>query len=380
MRKILNLLLLTSFLTACAGTGPTPTPLLPTLSATPLSTATVTETPAPTGTPLPTATATYPPDTTPPALPAAFKTSLLNPRDTPHTYVQEPCQYLQDKWSSQNSTPGTVLMVLMFHSIASGGITNANQTSESDFKALMQALHDNGFQAITMTQAADFLEHNAKIPERSVLLIADDRHARLYFDQYFHPYYEQWGWTVVNAWISADDYNGKLVLQDNIDLQNEGWVDHQAHGVIHNIPMGPGTSAAYATSELQGSIDFIQKNFGKAPIAIIWPGGGFTHDATLIARKLGYQLGFTTSPRGPVMFNWVPLDDTADPARPYWPQDGYVNDPLMVLPRYWDTDAIKHIPAVVQIGQDATAYAQANKADEVVYYNIVCAPKLGPLP
>ena len=52
----------------------------------------------------------------------------------------------------------------------------------------------------------------------------------------------------------------------------------------------------------------------------------------------------------------------------------------MVLPRYWDTDAIKHIPEVLQIGQEATAYAAENKASEMDYYDIVCASHYGPIP
>ena len=51
------------------------------------------------------------------------------------------CQYLRDKWSSDNSAPGTVLMPIMFHSI--GGETGGDRISEPDFHALMQALHES---------------------------------------------------------------------------------------------------------------------------------------------------------------------------------------------------------------------------------------------
>jgi hypothetical protein len=52
----------------------------------------------------------------------------------------------------------------------------------------------------------------------------------------------------------------------------------------------------------------------------------------------------------------------------------------MVLPRYWDTDAIKHIPEVLQVGQEAATYAAVNKATEMEYYDIVCASTYGPIP
>ena len=53
----------------------------------------------------------------------------------------------------------------------------------------------------------------------------------------------------------------------------------------------------------------MQKYFNKTPIAIIWPGGDFGVRPVQFARKFGYQLGFTINPRGPIMYNWVPLAD-----------------------------------------------------------------------
>ena len=72
-----------------------------------------TETPVPTETPIPTATIPR----TPPALPVTYQTSLLNVEDIPRTYVSDTCQYLQNKWNPNNSAPGTVVMVIMFHGI-----------------------------------------------------------------------------------------------------------------------------------------------------------------------------------------------------------------------------------------------------------------------
>jgi hypothetical protein len=311
---------------------------------------------------------------TPPALPGTFWTELLNPLDPPHTYIQDTCQYLRDKWSSANSTPGTVLMPIMFHSI--GGVTGGDRISEPGFHALMQALHDEGFQAITTAQAASFLENNARIPPLSVMLIVDDRRTLLYYDTFFRPYWEQYGWPLVNAWISLDDSITAENLPDHILLEAEGWVDHQAHGFQHFAILSDATDE-YLLQELQKPIDIFLENFHKKPIAFIWPGGNFTPRAAALARQLGYQLGFTINPRGPLMFNWVPLSDASRPSRI---PEGPVNDPLMVLPRYWDTDAIDHLAEVIQIGQAAAAYSGQNKATELEYYDIVCAPSLGAIP
>ena len=356
-----------SALVACSSNQPTPEAMATSLPSS-------TPSPFPTETSVPTATAIR----TPPALPAGFLSAELNPLDTPHTYIPDTCQYLKDKWTSSNSTPGTVLMPIMFHSIAKEGETNANQVSLKDFDILMNDLHSQDFQAITMQQASDFLNHNAKIPTRSVLLIVDDRHYAQYFNEFFRQYHEDWGWPVVNAFISHPD-TLQVVWDENAALEQEGWVDHQAHGVIHNIPINPGSSDEYILGELRGSITALQQHFGKTPIAFIWPGGGFTPHAAELAGQEGYQLGFTTNPRGPVMFDWIPLANQADPNRPYYMPEGDVNNPLMVVPRYWDTDADLHIDAVRRVGQQANQFADASKATELEYYDIVCSGKFGPI-
>lgn len=335
------------------------------------------ESPAATSTPA--ATAVVP--QTPPALPPVFTTSTLDPLDTPHTYIQDSCQYLHDQWSSANSTPGTIVMVVMFHSIEKGEatVTDPKNISGSDFKKLMNGLHEMGFQAIATAQLADFLDHNSRIPQRSVVLIQDDRHAAANFVDWFRPYWDQWQWPVVNAWISALG-GGDPVLAENVALEQQGWVDHEAHGVVHNIPMSDGSTDEYLTSELEGSITNIQTYFKKTPIAIIWPGGGFGVRPVQYARKFGYRLGFTVNPRGPIMYNWVPLADQADPRRPLYLPEGPVGDPRMVLPRYWPQQVLADLDAIRLIGDQAAAYAEQNKSTELQYYDIMCAPTLGPIP
>ncbi len=335
--------------------------------------------------PTPTARATAVPKPTvpltPPGLPSVFTTSALNPLDTPHTYIQDECQYLKDKWTSTNAAPGSVVMVVMFHTIekATGTVTDPKNIGGSDFKKLMNGLHDMGFQAIDTLQLANFLDNNAYIPQRSVVLIQDDRHSASNFTDWFLPYWQSWHWPVVTGWISALG-GSDPVLAENVALSQQGWVDYEAHGVIHNIPMSDSSTDAFITGELEGSITNIQTYFHKTPIAIIWPGGGFGLRPVQFARKFGYRLGFTINPRGPIMFDWVPLADKVDPARPLDIPEGPVSDPRMVLPRYWPSQVLPNLDLVRTIGDQAAAYAQQNKATELQYYDIVCAPKDGPIP
>ena len=337
-----------------------------------------TETPVPSATP-PLAATAAPTSGTPPTLPATFVASQLNPFDTPHTYIEDTCQYLKDKWSLTNAAPGTIVMTIMFHGITQEKATRVHDISKQDFKQLMNDLKEQGFEAINATQLADFLDHNAKIPPRSVVLIVDDRHRAESFNEHFRPYHEQWGWQVVNGWISAFGAQDAF-LPENVALAKEGWVDYQSHGFIHNENMTDSSTDEFLTQELQGSKENLQTQFGKTPVAIIWPGGNFGIRPVQFARKFGYRIGFTINPRGPVMYNWVPLADAHDPARPIYLAEGQVNDPRMMLPRYWPYQVQANLDLVRTIGKDAAAYAEQNKAAELEYYDIMCAPDYGAIP
>ena len=373
----LTLSLLAVLLASCQSTAVTADPQLAMTAAIQTAFADInqpTETPVPTETIVPTATIPR----TPPALPPAFTTTVLNPLDTPHAYIQDSCQYLKAKWDPNNAAPGTIVIVVMFHGINKDSSSlDDNDITVKDFDKLMNSLKEMSFEAINATQLANFLDGNARIPQRSVVLTYDDRHTAEAYE-HFRPYYKQWGWPVINGWISAFGGDDQF-LQENVNLSKEGWVDYQAHGVIHNVNIGPNSTDEFIRSELQGSIDNLQKYFEKTPIAYIWPGGGFTPRGAQVAREVGYRVGFTVNPRGPIMFNWIPLSDAPDAGRPAFIPEGPVNDPRLTLPRYWPTQVLAQLDTIRIMGKDATAYAEQNKATELEYYDIVCAPTLGPI-
>ncbi|MFN8434032.1 MAG: hypothetical protein U0V18_08420 [Anaerolineales bacterium] len=379
-RLFLSLSLFATLLAACQPAAPT-TDINAALTAAfetavaqinaPTATAQITDTPIP--------TATIP--RTPPALPGTYQSGILKPNDIPRTYIADSCQYLKDKWDSTKSAPGTIVMTIMSHRINQDAATSdpASLTiSSKDLKRLLNSLHDAGFTAINMQQMSDFMYNNAKIPQLSVLIIVDDRSSSSKYNDHFRKYYEEWGWPVVNAYIGLDERPD--LWAENAVLSSEGWVDYEAHGYIHNIPISDGSTDDFITSEMGGVITTFQKYFNKTPIAYIWPGGGFSKRAAEIGVQLGYKLGFTVNPRGPVMYNWIPQADAYNEDNPYAIPETPAGNPLMTLPRYMDITAGDHIDEVRVMSQEAAAYAEQNKATELEYYDIVCAPTYGPIP
>jgi hypothetical protein len=314
----------------------------------------------------------------PPKLPDGLQSAQLNPLDAPRAYIKDACRYLRARWDARNAVPGTVVMIVMLNSINKGIVPESSDAiTVRDFARMMEELHKQQFQAIDTGQLAGFLEDNAMIPPRSVVLLQDGRRFAENFNKHFRPYWEMWNWPVVNAWEALADTTETL-WDENVALENEGWVDHQVYGF-------PVTSDIDNFSDQNLMIEFqkprtaFRERFEKDPIAIVWPGGFGIHSAQ-IARQTGYRLGFTHNARGPVMFNWVPLADKTDNLRPSYTPEAAVNDPLMTLPRYWPYQVHDALDSVRVIGNEAAAYAEQNKAVELEYYDIVCAPTYGAIP
>ena len=315
-----------------------------------------------------------------PPLPPTFQTTLINPLDIPHTYVDDTCRYIKNKWNTETSAPpGTVVMILMVGRIQPVGATEPGEITEEDFIQTMQELNAQGFEAIKMKEFLSFIERNVKIPPRSILIIQDGNYDQSYFNRYYRDYWKNWGWTVVNGWQSDPDTSKALWLE-NIDMEFEGMVDHQAQGASPSTILSDESGKTVIARELQEPLRAFANNYAKNPLAFIWPNGGFGQRPVEAARLLKYQLGFTTNQRGPVMYNWIPLADEFDPERPSYIPEGNINDPLMTLPRYYMDEAFTAIDQVRAIGKEAAAYAEANKAIELEYYDIVCAEDYGRIP
>jgi len=316
---------------------------------------------------------------TPPDLPEIFETSLLNPLDVPHAYTEEVCKYLRNKWNPLNAEPGTVVLAILINNINRGTADLPGSISVQEFKDLMEQLQAQGFEAINSKQLQAFVERNIKIPPRSVVLIQLGNQNVDFFEVLYQGYFEDYGWPVINAWVS-DNQTEETLRQDNYLLEQKGFVDHQAGGVSVDATLTDSSAKIVIARELQGSLDGFASTFSKTPTIIVWPNGGFGIRPVDAARQLRFKIGFTANARGPIMYNWVPLANEADPERPDLIPEGPIGDPVMTLPAFPAQDALYAIDLARMIGKEASGYALKNKDIEHKYYEIVCADSYGPMP
>ncbi len=375
MLKIVIILLL--FAWGIAGCAPlaaaTPTESLPvTPSQTHTATITATHTPSPTWTVTPspsaTPTRTSTPTLTPTLAPlAGFTSRVLREGVLPQTYIEDNCSYLKMRWSGEGSAPGTVVVPIMFHSIAQDGTQLADPNKDitgEQFLYFVDYARYLGFETITTQQLLDFLTKNAPIPLRSMMLIVDDRRPGM-INEWLMPVLEQYDWTATPAYIA--DPNSMEWAWDLMDQLNaSGKLDVQSHGYSGQLYIIPETPLKEIQSEVWNSTPVLEQHFGKRPIAFIWPGGNFTPVSAEVARQGSYELGFTAYSRGPLLFNWIPLGA----------EERAVNDPLMVLPRAWSSAANVNLDEAVKISEQAVAFADENFPVEAAWYQTYCGGEL----
>jgi peptidoglycan/xylan/chitin deacetylase (PgdA/CDA1 family) len=333
----------------------------------------LTATPSRTTEPIPTATQE---PRAPAPKPDSFESDQLRPGIGPVSYIDDQCDYLQKRWDPQGSLPGTVVAAIMYHSVLPGNTapTLSQDINAATFNAIVALARDLGFETITADQLLAFLQDNAKIPARSMILILDDRRPGT-AEEYFLPLYEEYGWTTTLAWIigDTDQRDGELAgetLWDWIERLNEtGAFDVQSHGLNH-VPITNGLDADFVREELSANIQILKQHFGQRPIAHIWAGGNYTALGVSVAEDAGYELGFTIHSRGPIQFNWIPQGEQERAAS---------DNPLLLLPRFWDTAATVNLEQTAQIGDAAQEFARQNYAAEAAWFSQNCVGELPPL-
>jgi peptidoglycan/xylan/chitin deacetylase (PgdA/CDA1 family) len=297
-----------------------------------------------------------------PELPAQFIPDLMKPGVTPVDYLPNTCLYLENRWGPGKSAPGTIVVPIMFHSVVQPGrvINDTTSISMEYFEYFMDAAKNLGFSTITTQELVGFLEHNQAIPERSMILILDDRRPGV--TELFMPYLEENDWTLTLGWIAADSTRD-AVWETMTALADTGRLDVQSHGFNH-LYIQDYLEPEQVEEELFKPIEVIEARFGTSPIAHVWPGGNFNAEAIALAGEAGYQIGFTAYSRGPILFNWVPLGEP----------EMAMEAPLMVLPRFWSTAAVQALEEAVNISEAAKAYARDSEQEEQAYYAYYCRP------
>ena len=296
--------------------------------------------------------------------PLTFAATGLRPGVEPQTYISDACESMRKRWDPQGSPAGTVVLPIMYHSIRDPSNMPSDTTTVSTemFQATVALARSLGFETITSVELLAFLRENVRIPERSMLLIVDDRYPGVVAN-YLLPVAEAYDWTVTLGWIIGDTSPNLWATVEG--LAATGRLDVQSHGLRHHYIV-EGMSDKEIREEIAGPVPILEEHFGYRPTSFVWPGGNFTQRSVEIAREEGYGLGFTILSRGPLLFDWVPLGE----------EERAVGDPLMVLPRAWSTAATVNLLEADETGDQAARFAAENRLAEAAWYAGSCGGAL----
>lgn len=319
----------------------------------------------PTPTPEPTVTLT--PTFTPTVTTEPFDLKTFSPRlmsgIQAYSYVKDQCVYLSNRWGEDKASPNTIVVPVMYHTIRNSGkpLQDNMSVTEEYFHYTMDYAKKLGFETITTDELAGFLYDNEKIPERSMILIIDDRRPGVVRD-HFLPVLEENDWTVTLAYIAgpAADWEWDELQR----MYPTGRLDLQVHGFMHSPEtyFTEYTSPEVIQAEVNNAIPIFQEKFGERPKAFIWPGGNFSPESIDAVHEAGYKVGFTAYSRGVLMYNSIPLGEI----------EAKMNDPLMVLPRFWSTSATVNMEEAVKMQELLISFNEINRSEEYRWYQAFC--------
>lgn len=191
--------------------------------------------------------------------------------------------------------------VLMYHSVSSEK-GNALKVPPEQLDEQFKYLKENGYTLISLDDLYNYLENNAEIPEKSIVLTFDDG----YEDNYtaLFPLLKKYGFRatvfVITGYV---DKVGGYLTSSQLKEMNDYGVDLESHTVNHDHLKTLSKDKQLAT--LTESKAFLEKLLNKKINYIAYPYGEYNNDTLECAKEAGYKLALTTDGRWAMKKNGI---------------------------------------------------------------------------
>ena len=208
--------------------------------------------------------------------------------------------------------------VLMYHHFDDTSDTGA-VVLKDEFKKQINYLKENGYNTITVQDLIDFKNGKIKLPEKSVLITADDGYLSNY--EFMYPILKANNMKATIFVIgdnidNAEEYiqEGKGIPKFNWDQAKEmyesGVIDLQSHTYnshykitngkkekgIFSMPQEGETEEEYISrigEDIKKSINGFEEHLGYKPIALAYPYGEFSKESEQVLADNGIKVSFT---------------------------------------------------------------------------------------
>lgn len=209
--------------------------------------------------------------------------------------------YAKETFKAPFKAVGEGVPVLMYHSISNeqgNPVIISPALLEEEFKYIK----DNGYTPITLDDLYNYLQNNAQIPEKSLLLTFDDGYENNYSALF--PLLKKYGFrATIFVITSYVDKNSAYLTSTQIKEMNSYGVDIESHTVNH--PYLNSLTKDKQLYELTESKSFLQKLLNKKINYIAYPYGAHNSDTLSAAEEAGYKLALTTDGRWAMKKNGI---------------------------------------------------------------------------
>jgi biofilm PGA synthesis lipoprotein PgaB len=222
--------------------------------------------------------------------------------------------------------PGGFL-VLTYHAVPSiASLDNHYNLSRNRFVEQMEYLHTHGYNPVSLDNILKSSEEKYVLPKNPVLLTFDDAYISYY--EFVVPILEIFGYPSVLAVVGSFIDNPPKDLQEPVmdwyqikevadkklvEIVSQSYDLHK--GIQYNPQGNVGPSATvlaydpntkkYETddnyrdrlySDFKSQSELFSRKLGFVPKAIVWPFGGYNAITQEVARRAGYNIGFSLEP------------------------------------------------------------------------------------
>ena len=210
--------------------------------------------------------------------------------------------------------------ILMYHHLASE--TNGNEMiiTPSDFEAQIKTLAENGYTAITFTDAENYVRYGAELPENPIIITFDDGYYSNY--EYAYPVLSEYGMKAtiftIGCSVGKDTYKdtGKPINphfgeKEIREMTDSGIIDIQSHTYdMHMSPVFEGDDARTTMKQLAGesedeyisairkdiqkSREQLSKMTGEETFVLAYPEGYYNDNVQRIVKEEGIRVTLST--------------------------------------------------------------------------------------
>lgn len=258
----------------------------------------------------------------------------------------------------------TQVPILMYHAFSETreGVTASTFVSAGAFEEQLLALRDAGYETVTFAQLIDYVYSGGDLPEKPVVIIADDGYANNL--TIAAPLLEKYGFSAsiaaIGCSVGKDTYKDTdTPIYPHFSLEEaQPWVDSGVIEIIsHSYDMHQSASLdgedcrqgvlplageseedyiAALTADFLRSKEQLESGLGVEITAFAYPGGHYCETAEIVLHDLGVQVTLTIHPGTNDVIRGIP--QSLYQLRRNWITDDMSGQDLIDLLRSFETE------------------------------------------